>query len=57
MNEERTITITTDEYKALIKAQIRLAMVTQLVEETDSKYSVGKDDLCRALGIRIEEVD
>lgn len=57
MNEERTVTIPVDEYKALIKAEIRLSLVTRLVEDTDSKYSVSKDDLCRILGISIEEVD
>ena len=56
MNEEITITITTAEYKALIKAEIRLSLVTRLVEE--ERYScVQKEDLCRILGISIEEVD
>lgn len=56
MNEERTVTIPVDEYKALIKSEIRLSLVTRLVEE--ERYScVQKDDLCRILGISIEEVD
>ena len=56
MNEERTVTISTDEYKALIKSEIRLSLVTRLVEE-ERYSSVSKDDLCRVLGISIEEVD
>lgn len=55
MNEERTVTIPVDEYKALIKSEIRLSLVTQLVEDTDSKYSVDKDDLCRILGIKLDK--
>ena len=55
MNEERTVTIPVDEYKALIKAEIRLSLVTRLVEDTDSKYSVDKDDLCRLLGIKLDK--
>lgn len=57
MNEERTVTIPVDEYKALIKAEIRLSLVTRLVEEEKRYSSISKDDLCRVLGISIEEVD
>lgn len=56
MNEERTITITTEEYKALVEAQIRLDMVIQVVKEDDRTYlSISKDDLRRMLGIKEEE--
>ena len=56
MNEERTVTIPVDEYKALIKSEIRLSLVTRLVEE-ERYSSISKDDLCRVLGISMEEVD
>jgi len=49
------VTISTEEYKRLLEAEIRLSMVLQLVNETESKYSVDKDDLCRILGIKKNE--
>ena len=55
MNEERTVTIPVDEYKALIKTQIRLDMVIQMVKDTDRRSFVDKDDLCRILGIKMNE--
>lgn len=55
MNEARTITITTEEYKALVEAQIRLDMVIQMVKDEGHRSFVDKDELRRALGIREEE--
>lgn len=49
------VTISTEEYRRLLETEIRLNMVLQLVDETESKYSVDKDDLCRILGIKLRE--
>ena len=46
------VTISTEEYKKLLEAQIRLDMILRLINETESNYSVDKEDLCRALGIK-----
>ena len=55
MDGERTVNISVDEYKALIKTQIRLDMVIQMVKDTDHRSFVDKDDLCRILGIKMNE--
>lgn len=49
------VTISTEEYRKLLEAQIRLNMVMQTVYESDSKYSVDKEALCRILGIKLKE--
>ena len=55
MDGERTVNISVDEYKALIKTQIRLDMVIQMVKDTDHRSFVDKDDLCLILGIKMNE--
>lgn len=49
MNEQNTITITQDEYEALIRAQERIKVVERLVNET--QY-VSTGDIFVVLGIR-----
>ena len=49
------VTISTEEYRKLLEAQIRLDMVIQMVKDTDHRSFVDKDDLCRILGIKMNE--
>lgn len=51
--EERTITISMEEYKNLLEAVTRIDIFSHFVNE--SKYSIDREDCGRYLGFEVKE--
>lgn len=51
--EERNITITTEEYKKLLEASVRVSVFADYVNQ--SKYSIEREDCGRFLGFEVVE--
>lgn len=49
--EERNITITTEEYKKLLEASVRVLVFADYVNQ--SKYSIDREDCGRFLGFEV----
>lgn len=49
--EERNITITTEEYKKLLEASVRVSVFSDYVNQ--SKYSIDREDCGRFLGFAV----